>query len=107
MATKPLITSTTPGKIFYTWNLAAGETGDSVTAPFNGGLSMSVHMAAVGGASTVMQVSNDGSNFLTMADVSGSQVTADAPAFFEVSTGAEYFRPVATAASTVIVRVTE
>jgi hypothetical protein len=47
-----------------------------------------------GGATVGLQVSNDGTTFFTLRDLSGAPVSAAAAAFFEFTTAALFLRPV-------------
>lgn len=46
-----------------------------------------------GGATVVLQVSNDGTTWFTAKDTQGNDVSATADAFFEISVSARYVRP--------------
>jgi hypothetical protein len=66
------------------------------------GLSCSVSASAGGGTgfnagSLTIQVSNDGTNWNTISDITGTEVVFTAAANFEISTGAQFMRPSADA----------
>lgn len=46
-----------------------------------------------GGATVVLQASNDGTNFFTMKDLTGTNISATAAGLFEFTTAALYIRP--------------
>jgi hypothetical protein len=59
-----------------------------------------------GGATVGLQVSNDGSTYFDMKDLSGTTISATAAAMFEFTTAAMYLRPVITGGAANAVDVT-
>jgi hypothetical protein len=59
-----------------------------------------------GGATVGLQVSNDGTTFFDMKDLSGATVAATSAALFEFTTAAMYIRPVVTSGSANAIDVT-
>jgi len=80
----------------YAWaGLTDGDTGDVVDLMGLSGLACSVQITAATGGAVTMQVSLDGTNWETMKDTGGNDVTAaaGATAYFDVSTAALYAQP--------------
>lgn len=78
------------------------STADTATAygPIRGGVGSfaSVQLTGTwGGATVVLQVSNDGVNFVTLKDRNGTNVSATANNWFELSTSGLYLKPVSSA----------
>lgn len=87
----------------YEWaGLTDGDTGDVVDLLGLSGLSAAVQITAATGGAVTMQVSLDGTNWETMKDTGGNDVTAAAAAtaFFDVSTAALFARPLGGASLT-------
>jgi hypothetical protein len=72
-------------------------TGDTINS-----LAVSAQAAAIGavqftgtfgGATAKLQVSNDGTNFVDMKDLTGAMISATAAAYFEFTTAGVYLRP--------------
>lgn len=81
----------------YAWaGLTDGDTGDVVDLMGLSGLSCSVQITAATGGAVTMQVGLDGTNWETMKDTGGNDVTAaaGATAYFDVSTAALYVQPI-------------
>lgn len=97
MATvSPVQTPTSEGGVpRFLWEaLATGDTINSLTIRSQYGLAASVQMTGTwGGATVVLQVSNDGSTWFTAKDVDNANVSATADAYFEISSSAAYMRP--------------
>jgi hypothetical protein len=90
-------TVTAPGGDVTRVAWAAMATGDTINA-----LTVSAQAAVVGsvqftgtfgGATVKLQVSNDGTNFVDMKDLTGASVTATAAGYFEFTTAGLYLRP--------------
>jgi len=82
--------------VSYAWSgIAAGDTGQVVDLLGLSGLSGAVQFTAGASGPLTMTVSLDGTNYETMKDVGGNDVTAAAgtTAYFDISTAALYARP--------------
>lgn len=80
----------------YAWSgLTDGDTGDVVDLMGIAGALVSVQITAATAGAVTMQVSLDGTNWETMKDTGGNDVTVAAgeTGFFDVSTAALYARP--------------
>lgn len=87
----------------YAWSgLTDGDTGDVVDLMGLSGAVASVQFTLATGGPVTMQVSLDGTNWDTMKDTGGNDVTvaAGSTAWFEVSTAALYARPLGGASLT-------
>lgn len=78
-----------------TWaDCATGDTINSATLEnMQGGVGAVQLSGTWGGATVVLQVSNDGSTWATMKDVNGASISATDDAFHEFSTAGVYIRP--------------
>lgn len=76
----------------YTWAALNDEVGATVTPQGTKGLAMYIQTTGTG--SVIMQVSADGSNWLTMKDTQGEPVVLSGNADAEVSTAAAFVRAV-------------
>lgn len=79
------------------WVWADIATGDTINyvqiEREEGGLGSVQFEGTFGGATVVLQVSNDATNWHTVSDVFGNDVSVTAAAIKEISTGALYVRP--------------
>lgn len=74
--------------------IAAGDTFDAFTLRQQYGLAASVQVTGTfGGATITMQVSNDGTNWVTAKDLQGADITFTATGYDELSLSAAYIRP--------------
>lgn len=79
----------------WTWSdIATGDTINPVQVEREeGGLGSVQFTGAFGGATVTLEASNDGTNFVTLKDVFGTDVSVTAAGMHEISTGALYLRP--------------
>ena len=91
----PTFDTTITGVPRLIWEeLATGDTVVSHTVTQQYGLAAAVQaVGTFGGATVVLQVSNDGTNWATAKDVQGTDVSLTATGYFEVSLSAAYIRP--------------
>ena len=74
--------------------LATGDTVVAAAIPYQAAVAGSVQIVGTfGGATVKLQVSNDGSTFFDMKDLSALAITATSAALFEFTTAAVYLRP--------------
>lgn len=74
--------------------LATGDTITSISPARDLTLAGTVQISGTfGGATVVLQASNDGTNWVTLDDAHGAAITTTALAMFEISTSALYLRP--------------
>lgn len=74
--------------------IAAGDTFDAWTLQQQYGLAGSVQVTGTfGGSTVVLQVSNDGTNWVTAEDVQGDPVSLTSAGYAELSLSAAYIRP--------------
>jgi hypothetical protein len=88
-------------KFTYT-GISASDTGQEITMDGGIGLLCSVQVLDGGGTgfnagTLTIQISNDNTNWATLKDVHGTDAAATADSMFELSTGAQYMRPLADA----------
>lgn len=78
-----------------TWEgVATGDVQDTLTVAGLAAAAASVQITGTfGGATIVMQCSNDGTTWFTMKDAVGDNISATGNAYFEFSTSALYIRP--------------
>lgn len=78
-----------------TWTgMATGDTIESYTPIGTAGIAGAIQISGTfGGATVILQQSNDGSTWFTAKDVFGDDVSATANAIFEISLSALYIRP--------------
>lgn len=80
-----------------TWSLGDDETGEDVIPDLSLAVA-SVHMTGDFDGSTVyVEVSNDGENWVTLTDKTGTDVSATEDALFDISNAAAYVRAVSSA----------
>lgn len=93
----PTITSLTNGIASITW--AAQTDADTATAFDNFGFRRGAVQfdGTFGGATIVLQGSNDGSTFSTLDDVAGVAISATAAGIFDFNGHCRYIRPLVTA----------
>lgn len=81
-------------KVVTWFEVATGETAPTYTLQGTSGLLGSVQMAGTwGGATIVLQGSNDGINWVTLKDPSGTDISLTANGAFEFGTAMLYMRP--------------
>ena len=74
--------------------LATGDTVVAQAVPARSGLAGSVQISGTfGGATVVLQCSNDGTTYFTLTDTQGTDISATANSYFEFTTAAVYLRP--------------
>lgn len=75
-------------------DIVTGDTINSIPVLGQAAVAGSVQFGGTfGGATIKLQVSNDGTTFFDMKDLSANTVEATAAAFFEFTTSAVYLRP--------------
>lgn len=82
--------------LLFSWaGLTDGDTGDVIARPGPAGAHCTVQFTTSTSGPTTMQVSNDGTNWDTMKDTGGNDVTVTSgnTGAFEVQTAAIYMRP--------------
>ena len=73
---------------------ATGDTNGMFEVPNRAAILATVSFTGTfGGATAIIEISNDGTTFFPMNDSAGSAVSATADALFEVSTVARFIRP--------------
>lgn len=74
--------------------LATGDTVVAAAIPYQAAVAGSVQIVGTfGGATVKLQVSNDGSTFFDMKDLTATALEATSASFFEFTTAAVYLRP--------------
>jgi hypothetical protein len=96
MATiSPATTYPAKNLVSISWSgLATGDTINQSEIPNVMGLAGSVQMEGTWGSATiVLQVSNDGTNWNTLKDINGSDISLTADGMREFSTAARFIKP--------------
>ncbi len=94
MAVKTFTTAMTGGNLVVTWAaMAAGDTGDPFLNPAFMRLSSVQYRATFGNSTFTLEGSNDGSNYVTLADPQGNALSKTANGIEAVLEGVLYYRP--------------
>lgn len=89
-----LIERTKNSKGVHLWEtLTATDTGAPLEVANRGGAMGSVQMTGTFGGTVTMQVSNDGTNWVTMKDLQGAEIALTAAGMADFTSGARYIRP--------------
>jgi len=75
-----------------TWALAASAAGEAVVSPVGLGVASVQVTGSFGGATVVLEVSNDGTNWVTLTDRTGAEISLTAAGFRDITSGAQYVR---------------
>ena len=108
MATISPVRSIVDGIPRVTWTgLTTGDTGSSFAVAEQWGLAAAVQISSSNfqSSTVALQVSNDGTNWFAIKDLSGTTVSATASAMFEITTSAAYIKPIISGGSTEDVNV--
>ena len=91
----PAIDTTIVGVPRFIWSgIAAGDTFTAFTLTQQYGLAASLQAVGTFSSSVItMQVSNDGTNWVTAKDLQGNDITFSATGYKELSLSAAYIRP--------------
>ena len=88
-------TLTSSGDNYYSWTgLAASENGDEIPLPAGGGVFVTVQAVGVAGGTFTIQGSIDGTNYFTMKDVQGNDITFTAAGYAEISSNIRRLRAI-------------
>lgn len=102
MATITAVVEGRGGTALVTWETLTSSDVGSAYAPLDtSGAVACVQMTGTFGAAVVMQGSNDGTNWFTLKDMSGNDVSLTAAGLVDFSTAAQYIRPSAGAVTDV------
>lgn len=79
-----------------TWSgLSTADTATAFAVPSIAGIAASVQMSGTwGGATVVLQASNNGSTYATIKDLTATAISATANALFEFTNSSIYLKPV-------------
>lgn len=102
MATTLTTSWIAPNCIQASWNLAASESGDALEWPMGGDKTVTI-TGTFGGNATVIEGSNDGTNWFTVADFLGVAISLTAAGMKTLGDAPRYIRPRAAAGQTVTV----
>lgn len=84
------------GKLIVNWEgLAAGDTGEVTTPNDAKPLAGAIQIIGTFGGTVTLQKSNDGTNWVTVKDLDGTDIAATGNAFHEFSTAAVHLRVLA------------
>ena len=81
------------GFAFQWTGLEGNDTGDPLRLTNRGGVVAAIQLTGTFGGTVTMQGSLDGTNWFTLKDTQGNDVSATADALFEVSTAVRHVRP--------------